>query len=460
MNEKPVIKAVLKFLNCYNDDENLRGYLLRKFDSSNQLFWSDTETDYKVFFPFSDSSEAISFWTNNFDKYSYLYIFATLNRWRKQWIENKELEERCYAYLGTYYLKIIQDLNSFSPRKDTISMVDILDLGLYMDNTLWIKERKTPLFIKYAYERASLNEKFYSSYGEIVHKTYSNGVFINDIHHLIDFFSATDFVTGQSLCLCSFLSAIFPGRNKNFKEVKDLGCECVPSLIKWEPAHQYLCLLLLLDFFESNSSNKNDIGVLTKSFMEKVKTELDNEKDRLSNRSAKKYESLLSKITNKHTPNDGVVSRGLRNKDEVEIVAMLQANACYFTRRRESIAIIDKEKLPLVKSVDISWDIKNVHLGQTINFKIDITKEAYNCYEKIASISRQYTIKKSFWERLLSMSGEPKSLEVTTKMDIDILKNGNSEVNNIQWNFEKIWPETDDYNYGEGIGIDSTTSIH
>ena len=191
-----------------------------------------------------------------------------------------------------------------------------------------------------------------------------------------------------------------------------------------------------------------------------MRSELDHEKEQLSDKFAKEYESLLSNVTNRYDSNEGVASGDKTNKDEVEIVALLQAYPCYYTSRRELITINSKEKLPFIKNVEISWDVKDFHLGQTISFKIDITKEAYNCYEKITSISRQYTVKKSIWERLISMSGEPTSLEVTTKIDIEILKNWNCKVNNIRWYFEKIWPDTDDYNYGEGIGIDSITSIH
>lgn len=452
--------AVLKFLNCYNDNENLRGFLLRKFDGSSELYWKDSETDYIVYFPFSDYKDSKNFWANNFDKYSYLYIFATLNKWRTKWMENKKIGERCSIFLHTFYTKIVQELNSFSPQEYTISSSEILELGSYIDEYLWIKERKAPIFVKYASERSLLNVRFYSRYGEILYKTYSKGVSINDIHQLFDYFSATDFVIGQSLCLCSFLSVFSPESIKNVKKVEELGCKYIPSVIKWTPTHKYICLLLLLDYFESKSTKSIDIELSTKSYIEEMKSELDLEKDRLCDKSAKEYESILSKFANKCDSNDTINSKNTNNKDEIGIVALLLAYPCYFTSSsRVLIKINGKGNLPLTKNVETSWELGKFHLGQTICFKLDIWKETYNCNKIITSISRQYTVKRSFWERLISMSGKP-TLEVTIKMDVNILNNGDCTVNNIQWNFEKLWPETDDYNFGEGIGIDSTSSIH
>lgn len=453
--------AVLKFLNCYNDDENLRGFLLRKFDGSNELYWIDSETDYIVYFPFSDSKDAISFWANNFDKYSYLYIFATLNKWRAKWMENKKIEERCSIFLHTFYKKIVQELDSFSPQQYTISSSGILELGSYIDEYLWIKERKTPIFVKYAREKSLLNENFYSRYGEILHKTCPKGLSINDIHQLFDFFSATDFVIGQSLCLCSFLSVYFPESIKNVKKIEDLGCKYIPSVIKWAPTHKYICLLLLLDYFESKSPKSDDIGFTTKSYMEMMRSELDLEKDKLCDKSAKEYESILLKFTNRHDSNDAINSNNKKSKDEISIVARLQAYPCYLTSSSREILKFDKnESLPLKKNVEFSWEITHIYLGQAICFKLDIWKETYNSNKIITSISRQYTVKKSLWERLISMSGEPTSLEVTIKMNVNIPNSGDCIIDTIQWSFDKFWPETDDYNYGEGIGIDSITSIH
>lgn len=453
-------KFIVKFLNTYREDEALRRYFLRMFDSPEDLFWHDKDTNYKIEFSAIENGVSKLFWLNEFCKYQHIYIFSKLFVWHKQWASNETLCDRLCNFLDKYFDNIKEELAKFPYRADSLSVSSVLNMCFWADKYFWNKKKIPPYFVHYAKERKILNQEFYAKYADLLYSDNQEYTSKESYEELMKYFSATDFVVGKSLCLCSFLAVLFHEENRKQK-VEEFGCECVPSIIKWEPSHKYLCVFVLLDFLERNMSNTNGIGPKAKFYMNKLDSEMEQEKSLLSNKAAERYESIFQTIKGEKENSDDT-----KNKNICSVSANLYGTAYLYGNKTFSrghcpssgygdlMQISCEEDFPIKKNVGASWQFDDLDLGDPIDFELDVKLIFSNKSICLASFSRKYIFRKSLWEKLISVSGKPE-LKVSVRLDIEFTDFSSCTVSNLKWTFEKMWPSSpSDYTCVEDIGID------
>ncbi len=133
------IEAVIRFLESFKDDESLRRYLLRKFPHSEKLIWHDEETDETVSLLLvgSDGSETKKFWIENYKKYSYLYVYTLLSKWREQFPDDKMINERLNGFFNNNKDKIKENIEAFCDN-NMINPSAASDILYYIDRFNWI----------------------------------------------------------------------------------------------------------------------------------------------------------------------------------------------------------------------------------------------------------------------------------------------------------------------------------
>ncbi len=446
-------KCIVKFLNTYHEDEALRRYFLRMFDCPEDLFWHDKDTNFKIEFSAIEEGTSRLFWLNEFWKYQHLYIISKLFVWHKEWDNNETLYNRLCNFLDSYFNNIKEELTKFPYGDDSLSVSSVLNMCFWADKYYWHKKKIPPYFVLYARERKILNQDFYAKYADLLYSDNQEYTSKESYEELMKYFSATDFVVGKSLCLCSFLAVSFHEETRKQK-VEELGCEYVPSVIKWEPSHKYLCVFVLLDYLERKLSNTNGIGPKTQFYMDKLNSEMELEKSILGNKAAERYESIIQTIKREKENCDDT-----RNENIYDISAYLGGTSFYrgyppIQGWYNLMKISCKEDFPIKKNVKASWMFDDLNFGDTIDFKLDVKNFFSNHAISLASFSRKYKFRKSLWEKLISLSGKPELL-VSVRMDIEFTDTNSCIVSNLEWTFEKIWPSSSsDYVYGQDIGID------
>ena len=160
-------KAIVKFLSVYKNDESLRGYFLRKFDDPDNLFWLDTETDYRVDFLFVDTDDDKRFWIENFNSYSYLYVYALLSNFREQFDNDTTLTKRHEMFLKEYSSEITDNIELFKRNRYIIPPVVLDSLGYIIDAYSWKHYTISPLFLQIMNGNELLDKNLYSKYYQI-----------------------------------------------------------------------------------------------------------------------------------------------------------------------------------------------------------------------------------------------------------------------------------------------------
>lgn len=219
------IEAVIRFLESFKDDESLRRYLLRKFPHSEKLFWYDEETDETVSFLLvgSDGSETKKFWIDNYKKYSYLYVYALLSKWREQFPDNKTTNERLNVFFNNNKDKIKENIEAFC-NNDIIHPSAASDILYYIDRFNWIAYGLIP---KHA---TSTN---YVKYRELLVNCIKD-VQSQEIDKWIEFSKTVDATAKDIMCLNVIVNIMFESdlREKKIEILSKAKFSCKNSFNK------------------------------------------------------------------------------------------------------------------------------------------------------------------------------------------------------------------------------------
>lgn len=462
----PDIDAIVGFLDYYNEDDGLRRFFLRKFSHPEKLYWLDEETDCRVDFLFVNSSEAKKFWANNFNKYSYLYIFAILYHWQKNYSTNCTIDIRYKKFVADYLPKIKENCESFKSNVNTIHPSIVKEMGSAIDYFLWTTEKIPPFLIYYANKIGIPTNDLYIKYVDIVHDSLVTKN-KTDIIHITDFLSTTDLVVGDVKCLCIYLSFLFPEFKGDTKKIHSIINNDLPITMKWDKAHFYLYVFEVLQYFDSISSKNESNSSISINFLEAVSSEIVKEQTKLSEVEQQKYIIPLS-ILKARSLNKGVTEQSNNvDKHEWKIIAKLYSNDIYVGE--EFLQGYSPEnywtRLPFTRKTSLSWSFYKSKQDKVINLRIKFFKILTSINEAlptnpilIGSYTWSVNVKKNFWEKL-NYSGEP-CLSITVKIEFRVSENEDFIVDNISWNCDKIWPSIDsEYTYGDSDPLSQTNYI-
>lgn len=199
------IEAVTRFLESFKDDESLRRYFLREFAHPNKLYWLNEDTDEIVNFLFV-GSETKMFWIDNFKKYSYLYVYASLSKWREIYEDNMILNKRCEKFKEDNSSKIEDDIKLFKNNRVTIPSAIISEIGFYVDAYCWNVQKIVPIF-----SELSNYDKYSELLNDYIEQKSINNVY-EDIVKYLGFCKATDVIAKKDICLKSILTKLLQSK--------------------------------------------------------------------------------------------------------------------------------------------------------------------------------------------------------------------------------------------------------
>lgn len=200
-------KSILKFLSIYNDDESLRSYFLRRFDHPDKMSWYDAETSYKLDFLFVDDDDNRKFWIENFSRYSYLYIYASLSQWKDVLFGEITIKKRFEEFQQYNFSKVEIEIQLFIKEYRIIPLSVTKVIGHILDVFNWKFNKIIPLFA--GIEQGDLSKcNYYERY--IKNLVDSNN---DDIPAFIDkyieFCIVVDKKYNDSKCLISFIKSLY-----------------------------------------------------------------------------------------------------------------------------------------------------------------------------------------------------------------------------------------------------------
>ena len=284
-----------------------------------------------------------------------------------------------------------------------------------------------------------------------------------------DFSGVSDLLTKLYNDKSLFVDFLLEYRNGGYHCLDGIVDQEMTTYGEWAFDYRHVFALAILSLIKSRTAeaDANDVSSFINSFSEEFTTQLNRELKRFKKSMKKEYADVFPLIkTFLGSAQSGDQQQSQKKKDLSKTKSSqsdenvddylrndwMLVGEMYMDERkigREPLFVyMPNKKLPVSTSSGATWTTQKEYGQKYANLKLDIIKRTYifeadqlgEALIPVASFTKQLEVGKDLFAMLAS-PGKP-ILKISVWFDLKISASGKCEVSNVEWKYEKKWPES------------------